>query len=277
MGLRVSLNNVLVLLFEVGMYPYIELFGRVIPSYGLMGGVGFCLGLFYILLFSRRFGLRCDDGVYIFTWGSVGALLGAKLLYLLVSFSELIKDLPLILNDFPLFFAKYFSGGMVFYGGLLGGIAGALLATRYFRLSLKAHFPVLVPALIIFSAVGRVGCFLTGCCYGIPTSSALGVHYPVGGIAPAGVSLLPVQLFEAAADLLLLAVIVFMSHSDKLCDILLPVYITLYAVIRFVLEFFRGDLVRGVFFGLSTSQWISLAAFLFGIISIIKMKKSFNG
>ena len=245
------------------MYPYINLFGRVIPSYGLMGALGFILGLFYILLFSKRFGLKRDDGIYIFTLGSVGALIGAKLLYLLISLPNIIKDLPLLKENFSLFFSKYISGGLVFYGGLVGGIVGAVLTAKYFGLSLKKHFPVLVPALIVLSAMGRVGCFLTGCCYGVHTDSFIGVHFPQGGIAPSGISLIPVQLIEAFADLLLFLFIVWVTSRENLKDYSLYLYIIIYAIIRFVLEFYRGDIVRGFFFGLSTSQWISLAAIVF--------------
>lgn len=99
-------------------------------------------------------------------FGGGGALVGAKLLYLLPLLPRLAVELPLLWEEPGEFYARYLSGGMVFYGGFFGGVAAAWGAAKYLRLRLSDFFPVLVPALPLVHAVGRVGCFCAGCCYG---------------------------------------------------------------------------------------------------------------
>ena len=144
---------------------------------------------------------------------------------------------------------------------LLGGLAGAWLFCKQRRLSFDTLGRDLVPALPLFHAFGRVGCFLAGCCYGIPAPAGwLGVTFPASAIeAPSGVPLLPVQLYEAAGCVLLFLLLDHLTDRGWPGGRLLALYLALYAVFRFLLEFLRGDAVRGSLGPLSTSQVISLA------------------
>ena len=148
------------------MLPYLSLFGRLMPTYGVLGMAGLGFGLLAALLRCKRFGLSRDDCAYLYILGAVGALVGAKLLYLLPLLPRLAVELPLLWEEPGEFYARYLSGGMVFYGGFFGGVAAAWGAAKYLRLRLSDFFPVLVPALPLVHAVGRVGCFCAGCCYG---------------------------------------------------------------------------------------------------------------
>ena len=143
----------------------------------------------------------------------------------------------------------------------LGGLAGAWLFCKRRRLSFDTLGRDLVPALPLFHAFGRVGCFLAGCCYGIPAPAGwLGVTFPASAIeAPSGVPLLPVQLYEAAGCVLLFLLLDHLTDRGWPGGRLLALYLALYAVFRFLLEFLRGDAVRGSLGPLSTSQVISLA------------------
>ena len=145
------------------MLPYMTLFGRILPTYGVLGVLGILLGIPVSLLRCKRFGLSKDDCVYLYAFAAVGALVGGKLLYLLPLLPELAADFHLLRQNPPLFYAPYLGGGMVFYGGCAGGVLGAWGAARYFKLRLSAFFPVLIPALPLIHAVGRVGCFCAGC------------------------------------------------------------------------------------------------------------------
>ena len=135
----------------------------------------------------------------------------------------------------------------------------AILKQR--RLSFDSLGRDLVPALPLFHAFGRVGCFLAGCCYGIPAPAGwLGVTFPASAVeAPSGVPLLPVQLYEAAGCVLLFLLLDHLTDRGWPGGRLLALYLALYAVFRFLLEFLRGDAVRGSLGPLSTSQVISLA------------------
>lgn len=243
------------------MLPYVTIMGHTVSAYGLLGTLGFLAGLLLVLLGSPRFGLSRDDGVYLYVFSALGALAGAKLLYLLPRLPQLAADLPLLWTGQAALFAQtYLAGGMVYYGGFVGALAAAALTARWFSLRLSNFFPVLVPAIPLFHAFGRVGCFCAGCCYGIAVPEPWGIAFPHAAAGPSGVPLLPVQLWESGAELVIFLFLLWYAGRAKDRRRLLPAYLLAYAPVRFLLEFFRGDLVRGLYGPLSTSQWLSLAA-----------------
>lgn len=113
---------------HVSVMPLLELLGRGVPLYGLLGVLGACLGLVCALVRCPSFGLSRDDCAYLYVFGAIGAVAGAKLLYLLPRLPQLAAELPLLWESPAAFAARWLSGGLVFYGGLFGGIAGAWLA-----------------------------------------------------------------------------------------------------------------------------------------------------
>ena len=241
------------------MLPEIEIFGRVLPAYGVLGVLGVLLGLLCTVLRAPRFGLSRDDGAYIYVFGAIGAVAGAKLLYLLLSLGSLFADLPLLKTAPGIFAQKYILGGMVFYGGAIGAVIAAWITARAYKQRLSAFFPVLLPSMALAHSVARVGCFMTGCCYGTQSHGHLSVTFSNSPVAPNNVPLVPVQLIEAAGVLLIFIFLLLLSRRTKNRKNLAYAYIFTYAPLRFVLEFFRGDTVRGSLWGLSTSQWISMA------------------
>lgn len=255
------------------MQSELLIFGKPIPVYGLLGCLGVLLGLLSVVLRCPRFGLSRDDGAYIYVFGAIGAMLGAKLLYLLLCVGDLIADLALIKTQPEIFVAKYLSGGMVFYGGLFGAIFAAWLSARMYKQKLNSFFPVLVPAIALAHAIARVGCFVSGCCYGTETACSIAVTYTNSAVAPLGVPLIPVQLFEAAGELLIFAFLLWYSNHAKKREYIVCAYLFLYAPLRFVLEFFRGDVARGSFLWLSTSQWLSILTVLAAAAYIIYTRK----
>jgi len=149
------------------------------------------------------------------------------------------------------------TGFGVFFGGLIGGFFAALIYIRRRKLDFRDITDILVPSVLLFHAFGRIGCFFAGCCHG---------HVADWGFAlNSDVPLIPVQLFEAGFNFLVLIALLVIRPERKRPGVLLPIYLMVYAVGRFVLEFFRGDMGRGVFL-LSTSQWISLLVFPAGLL-----------
>lgn len=151
------------------MHPYITLLGRALPTYSLFAllGAAAAWGFFHHRLKAR--GENPGRWEQAFLWGLLGALVGAKALYLLSCLPQLAADLPLLTTAPAQFAARYLSGGFVFYGGLLGALAAAWLFCRKQR-DFALLGADLVPALPLFHAIGRVGCFFAGCCYGIPAA-----------------------------------------------------------------------------------------------------------
>lgn len=249
------------------MQLFIELFGKQIPSYGLMIVIGVVLGnliAFAVLHYSR---LDLNDFFVIEAYTFLGAFIGAKLLYLIVSFNEIQWG--------RLFELQYFNelmlGGFVFYGGLIGGLIFALCAGKFHKIDSKLYMKRLIFLIPFIHAFGRIGCYMAGCCYGIPYDGFGAVVFPEGSLAPSGIPLFPVQLVEAILLFIIAAFLGYMSIR-KNWDCSIESYLILYSIVRFILEFYRYDEVRGFVLGLTTSQWISIAILIVSILVIIKKR-----
>ena len=154
------------------------------------------------------------------------------------------------------------SEGMVFYGGLIGGVLGVFICARARKIPFADYGDLFAPAFCLAHAGGRVGCFLAGCCYGMEYEGACAVHLN-------GVSRLPVQLMEAGFLVLLSAGLVWLFLRFKRRGLVTGVYMIAYAVWRFIIEFFRADAVRGFVGALSTSQFISIFILLVGLVFVL--------
>ncbi len=243
------------------MYPYFHLFGLDLPAYGMSSFVGCLMVALYVFLTNRggKLGrLPGGDLVNLGVMATVGALVGGILLYALTLLPLVVQNWA-ILGQNPWHLRPLLFGGLVFSGGLAGGFAAVFWYCRHYRLPLKTVVAIFTPAIPLFHVFGRVGCFLAGCCWGIEVP--FGLVYRQALAAPNGVPLLPLQLIEAAANLLLFIVLAVSVRKLRQKWRVLPLYLALYGALRFVLEFFRGDAIRGVWL-LSTSQWISLALLL---------------
>lgn len=240
------------ILFKIGSFE--------LASYGLMTALAYGVCSWY--LYRRLHLIKLDKDTFwnIIFIAFVSALLGAKLLYLIVSWPEMgatfTERLQNALRDF-----RY---GFVFFGGAIA----AICATVYYLK--KKHLPVLktadffMVALPLGHAIGRIGCFLAGCCYGKPTHLPWGVafHDPhsLVGQHYLGVHLHPTQLYEVALNLILFFILHRFYKKPHKDGAVLALYLIGYALIRFFVEFFRGDYRGGFMLGLSPSQWIALAA-----------------
>lgn len=221
------------------MLPSFTLFGRVVYTYPLIGGLACIVALLAAMKAGARY--RLASGILAETAliGGLGAFLGAHLLYALVTAATLLTAGQRLQSvDF-----LTLAGGGVYYGGLLGGLA---LGTGWTRLH---HYPkellsdTAAFAIPLFHGISRIGCFTAGCCYGI------------GGF--------PVQLAEAGSELALSCLLYFgFYRQGRLVSHQLTVYLFFYSLIRFFDEFLRGDKVRGIWGTFSTSQWISMVIFL---------------
>lgn len=230
------------------------LFGLTVHGYGLMIGLGIAASLMLSSRRARQRGLSEDTVSTMTIVAVLTGYLGSKLLYCLVNFDRLLADPLSVLG----------SEGWVVYGGILGGVAGCWLYCRRKGLNFLAWSDLLLPGVALAQSLGRVGCFLAGCCYGRETASRLGVIFPAGSLAPAGVRLLPTQLFSAAGDLAICLALLAMEKRNDFRGRTTAMYLLLYSAGRFALEFFRGDF-RGSVGALSVSQFISLFVLVWGL------------
>jgi phosphatidylglycerol:prolipoprotein diacylglycerol transferase len=225
-------------------------------SYGVLLAASYLLGLQLARARAKRWGLDSnrvlDLGIYII----IAALIGAKLLLLVVDFDQFRQAPGEILS-----LAR--SGG-VFYGGLILAVVVAFWYIHKHALPFWTTCDVFAPGIALGHVTGRLGCLAAGCCYGRPTELPWGITFTnplaaenVG--TPLGIPLHPTQIYEAGAELLILGfLLAFERRGRPFAGRTFWAYMLLYAVSRFVIEFFRGD-PRGMVFGvLSTSQFISL-------------------
>ncbi len=247
------------------MLPYYHLFGLRLPMYGLMAVLGGLLAFVVVFLRIRRYAAQRDDAVNLFVLCVVGALVGAKLLFFLTALPNAVNHWGELMNN-PLSGLNTLFGGLVFYGGVLGALGASALYIKKYRLSFRMYADLFAPAIPAGHMLGRIGCFLSGCCYGVPVPWGLTTVHSVV-IEADGVPRVPVQLIEAGCNLIICLVLLLFERRKKTKPgRVFALYLLLYAALRFVLEFFRGDILRGVYFDLSTSQWLSLALFTLGML-----------
>ena len=138
-----------------------------------------------------------------------------------------------------------------------------------------SYLDLMIPSVALAQALGRVGCFLAGCCYGKETDSPLGVVFTNSDFAPNGVKLLPTQLFMAGGDLIIMAVLLWYAAKRPMRGRTSALYLILYSIGRFFVEFLRND-DRGTVGMLSTSQFIAIFTFLAGVAGFFTVLPKLN-
>lgn len=222
---------------------------------GLSWGVGFYLTryLFETFKLDTKSLLPLFGGIFASSW------IGAKVFFLLFSSQNKISQY-LYADEF------WLGGGFVFYGGLIFGIIFYFIYSLWLKKFPFEESKILVPGLVFGHAIGRVGCFLTGCCFGTSCDLPWAVHMH-------GEWIHPVQLYEAFGLFAIGFLVLKWVNQKKENFFVITRYLMLYSLLRFVVEHFRGDLIRGVYwFDLSTSQMISLALFISSIAAVLVKK-----
>ena len=138
------------------------------------------------------------------------------------------------------------------------------------------YFDLVMPSVALAQGFGRIGCFLAGCCYGRETDSIISVTFQNSDFAPNHVALIPTQLYSSILDFLHFGILLYIARRKKADGQVAAFYLIFYSIGRFVLEFFRGDLIRGSVGSLSTSQFISLFILAAGIAILITRTKKKN-
>ncbi len=228
--------------------------GFSIHWYGVWIAVGFLASVF-LMLKVRKYADISDDNVYSITMlALIAGILGARIFYA-AQFHEQFFDM----NEglFPMLFklVNIRTGGIVFYGGFIGGFTAICIYSKRKKIDLLALLDILAPAIILAHGFGRIGCFMQGCCCGGPAPEwfPCGITYPHGSLAarlyPAilsatgsSVPVYPVQLFEAAGNFILCGFLLWLLiRKRKFNGMIAAAYLVLYGVLRFLLEFLRGD------------------------------------
>jgi phosphatidylglycerol:prolipoprotein diacylglycerol transferase len=249
------------ILFEIGSWP--------VYSYGVLLALAYLAGLQLAVIRARRWGLNAskvmDFGIYLI----IAALVGAKLMLVAVDFDYFRTQ--------PRELLSLVRAGGVFYGGLLGALAVGLWLVRRYGLPVWTTADLFAPGIALGHVIGRLGCLLAGCCYGQPTDAAWGITFthPVAAAnvgTPLGLPLHPTQLYDAGAELIILAVLLVLERRGRgFPGRTFWLYMLLYAISRYVVEIYRGD-PRGMVWGMSTSQFVSILIVPLALVMLMRLR-----
>lgn len=236
------------------MYPELFSIGKItIYTYGVLVALGFFMGMQYIVKYSKNIITKQQVYDFLFYVILIG-IIGARLFYVML-------DIPYYKSN-PLEIFQVWKGGLVYYGGFVAVLIFAFFYCRYKKINIVKLIDVFAPALALGHAFGRIGCFFSGCCYGKSTDCFLAISHKH-----------PTQLYESLGNIIIffiLHILLKKSHKDGYVFVL---YMLLYSILRFCVEFFRGD-DRGMFFlGLSPAQNISIVIFVVAIVILIMTRK----
>ncbi len=257
-------------LFDFGEVSFLGIeFHAVLHTYGFLLAAGFLIGLNVAARRGKKFGIDAHLTMDLGLWILISALVGAKLLLLIV-------DWPHYRHD-PLSLIR--SGG-VFYGGLVAAVIVSILFFRKHKLPVWRMTDILAPSVALGHAIGRLGCFSAGCCYGKPTTAPWGVTFTdpyareIVGV-PLDIALHPTQLYESIVEFAIFGFLIFLAGRKKFDGQIFWSYVALYSTARFVIEFFRGDLERGFFFrgAISTSQIIAFVLLGFSVFALSTLRR----
>jgi phosphatidylglycerol:prolipoprotein diacylglycerol transferase len=255
------------------MYPRLFEFGWfTVYSYGLLLALAYLLGLQMALVRARHRGMDSTRIMDLGIWIIISALIGAKLMLLVVDWDYFSRN--------PRELLSLAQSGGVFYGGLILALIVALWYMWRHRMQVWAVCDVFAPGIALGHVIGRVGCFLAGCCYGRPTDVPWAVRFTDPFAAanvgtPLHIDLHPTQLYEAGAELLILGLLLGTERMGR------PFpgrtfwsYMCVYGISRFIIEMYRGD-PRGFVFGtsLSTSQFIAIILVPLSLIMLFVLSR----
>lgn len=259
--------------FLKGFLMYNDLFsiGPVtVHTYGVMIAIGIICAYFIAAHRAKKCAMPQRKIDEIFGLAVMMILFGflfSKLLYLLTIIPYL--------ADGSMTLSGAITGGWVIYGGLFGGVIGGILYSKWRKVDFWEYMDIAVPAVAFAQGCGRIGCFFAGCCYGEETTSSwFYLEFTNSAFAPNHVHLIPTQLIMSAGDFLLFFLLLWYEKKvQKREGELLGMYLTVYSIGRFLVEFLRGDAIRGQIGILSTSQFIGIFAAAAGFIILIRQRK----
>jgi phosphatidylglycerol:prolipoprotein diacylglycerol transferase len=253
-------------LFQVGFFH--------VRSYGLMLAIAFLLGTWMALREARRLQLDEDRVLSIVLVVLAASILGARALYVMEHVQEFRHEWTSAL--------ALWQGGLTLYGGVFVGIAAGLYAAQHWRQPMWRVADAITPAVALGNVLGRIGCFLNGCCYGKPTKLPWGVVFPPDSFAGLEYGALPVhpsQLYFAAANLVLFGVVWFLRGRLRTNGVLLWTYMALFGLVRIPLDATRSYEPESVVlslggFDVHESQLASLALALFALLMILRLRRA---
>ena len=256
------------------MHPDILHWGVLhIRSYGLMLAVAFLAGTWLALREARRRGLDEDKLVTVILVVLVSSVIGARALYVLEHVQEFRREWGSVV--------AIWQGGLTLYGGVVAGTLAGLVTARHIGMPMWSVADTLTPSFALGTVFGRIGCFLNGCCYGIPTTQPWGVHFPpdsFAGLEFGNSAVHPSQLYLAGSGFALFLIAWLLRTRLKTPGTLFWTFMALFALFRIPLDFSRAYEPEAVVMSWGAipvveSQVTSLTLVLFALLMIVRLRR----
>lgn len=246
------------------MHPILFKLGPLsLFSYGLMVALGFLVGIGFALYFARKEGIKSESIIDLALLLIVSSIIGARFFYVAGQWNFYRGNL---LEIFMIW-----RGGLVFLGGLIFGLATLVYFASEKKIALRRLLDVVTPGALLGYAIGRIGCFLNGCCFGLPTKLPWGIVFPNDCLAGAYFPdrhLHPTQLYSVALVLIAFGIVLWLYPRKKFDGQVFFWGLILYSIYRLAVEFLRYSPIHWL--SLTPSQWIALAILAVGIGGLLK-------
>jgi phosphatidylglycerol:prolipoprotein diacylglycerol transferase len=253
-----------------------------IHTYGVMQAVAFFSAIFVAVRRAKKEGLNPNVIFDLAIWILISIVIGARIWYVAEHFSEYAE------NPFDIF--KIWQGGLVFYGGFVGAVVGGLLFLKIRKLRFTKIGDIIAPSFAIGIAIGRIGCFLNGCCYG-RISETFGIAFPAKDFPPAyadqlkhnliepgaaqSLPVIPTQLYSTFNNLIIFGILLVLARKKPFDGFLIWLFIGLYGLHRFIVDFFRYyEGTAEVLKVMTLSQLASLLLIISSIVALIVLSRA---
>jgi phosphatidylglycerol:prolipoprotein diacylglycerol transferase len=249
------------------MYPDLIKIGPLtVHTYGALIAIGFIVGLLIAIRTGKRNGIDSQKIMDMGLLLIISGVIGSRITYILMNFSEYSAN--------PLNMLKLWEGGLVFSGGLLAAIISIFFYLRHHKLDFWRVGDVWAPALAIGQAIGRIGCFMAGCCYGKEFHGFCSVVFTdPKSIAPLNIPLHPTQLYDSFGSFIIFAILMVLSARKQFQGQVFLWFLIMHSTARLVIEKFRGD-DRGIFLGTNwtVTQFLAIVILISAISALFYLK-----
>jgi phosphatidylglycerol:prolipoprotein diacylglycerol transferase len=261
------------------MHPVLfEIGPLTIRSYGLMLALAFVVGIWLATRQAKREKVLANTMLDLSLVALITGIIGARILFVLLNLDYYSRHLFESI--------MFWQGGLVYYGGIILGVFCGILFLKVRKLNIWKVVDICAPSLAIGQAIGRIGCFLNGCCFGRPVS--WGIKFPprsfasyeqfsqglIKSVNEYSLSIHPTQLYSSLNALIIFLILILVRRKKKFNGELFWLYLLLYTVTRFGIEFLRGDDRGPIFFNLfSISQLISVGIFILALLIFFILRR----
>lgn len=249
------------------MYPDLFSIGPLtLHTYGLFVAIGFTAALLVTVKIAKNYGIRAHQVVDMGFIMILSAVIGSRIMYILFNLSFYLKQ--------PIDIFKVWEGGLVFSGGIIAAVAAVSWHIRRHRFPFWSTADLWAPAAALGQGIGRIGCFMAGCCYGKPTDLPWGIvfNHP-RSLAPLHIGLHPTQIYSALSGFIIFLILIVLQTRKQFEGQVILWFLILHSTGRLLVERFRGDF-RGMVPGLdmSVTQLVTLLILAASVAALFLMK-----